>query len=81
MSISDPPVGVGCDLSGVVFEALGVLLYGLLMLSFLHQSVAFFFQGMAFLYVFITGSCQEDVKGKTEGKKDEVIRSEVSLYY
>lgn len=51
-----PPIGVGCDLSRVVFEALAVLLHGLLVLSFLHQSIAFFFQDLAFLHVFVTGS-------------------------
>lgn len=59
-----PPIGVGCDLSRVVFEALAVLLYGLLVLSFLHQGVAFFFQDLAFLHVFVTGSWQEEKQGE-----------------
>lgn len=73
----DPPVGEGCDLSGVVFEALAVLLYGFFMLSFLHQGVAFVFQSLAFLNFFITGSWWEekqgqeceDVSGETDGQR------------
>lgn len=49
------PVSVGCDLGGVVFEALAVLLYSLLVLAFLHQRVAFFLQGLASLDVFVIG--------------------------
>ena len=66
---ADPPVGVGCNLGGVVFEALAVLLYGFLMLPFLYQSIAFLFQGLAFLQVFIAGSWQEE---RRVGKKNTV---------
>lgn len=52
----DPPVGVGRELGGVEFDALAVLLYGLLVLSFLHQNVAFFLQSLCFLCVFVTGN-------------------------
>lgn len=75
---ADSPVGVGCDLSGVVFEALAVLLYGLLVLSFLHQGVAFFFQNLAFLFVFIAGSWRQEKQGeersamKKWGQRDEL---------
>ena len=53
---ADPPVGVGGDLGGVVLQALAVLLDGLLVLSFLHQSVSFLFQDLTFLYVGGAGS-------------------------
>lgn len=53
---ADPPVGVGGDLSRVVLQALAVLLDGLLVLSFPHQSVSFFFQDLTFLNVGVTGS-------------------------
>lgn len=52
------PVGVGGHLGGVVFQALAVLLDGLLVLSSLHQSVALLLQSLSFFYVFVARSCR-----------------------